>query len=255
MVFGKVLGVGLGWAVGGPIGGLLGGALGAVFDRFREEGSISIGGGQSSEAADFQVSLLVLSAAVMKADGKVMKSELNFVKDFFSQQFGPKETAEQMTMLREILKKDIPVRQICLQIRSNMPHALRLQLLHYLFKIADADGTVDVTEVNIIRKIANYLGISARDYESLEAMFWKASRGGGRAQTNRTTSYSSAYKILEIEPNASEDEVKKAYRKMAKKYHPDRVASLGESHQKAAKEKFQKVQEAYEIIRERRGFK
>jgi DnaJ like chaperone protein len=95
-------------------------------------------------------------------------------------------------------------------------------------------------ELTTIESIAGYLGVSIADFNSLKAMYFK--------DTN------SDYKILEIEPSASDEEVKKAYRKMAVKFHPDKVAALGEEVQHAAKEKFQKVQEAYENIKKHRGF-
>jgi len=185
------------------------------------------------------MSLLVLSAAVMKADGKVLKSELDYVKKFFTQQFGTQNTASQMKVLQELLKKDIPVRQICEQIRYNMEHPLRLQLLHYLYGISKADGHVDKTEVEIIEQIAYYLGISGKDMASIKAMFYKET--------------ASAYKILEIEKGATDSEVKKAYRRMAVKHHPDKVSHLGDEFRKAAKEKFLMVQEAYENIKKERG--
>lgn len=241
--FGKWIGGGLGWALGGPIGALLGYALGSVVDRARVDIDDSTGAGRqaryTTSSGDFGMSLLILSAAVMKADGKVMKSELNYVKTFLNKQFGPGKTAEFMRVLQELLKKDISTRNVCMQIRYNMQHPLRLQLLHFLFGIAKADGYVDKKEVDTIHSISSYMGISAKDFESIKAMFWKDT--------------DSAFKILEIDKSASDSEVKKAYRKMAIKYHPDKVSQLGEDVQKAAKEKFQSVQEAYEQIKKERG--
>jgi DnaJ like chaperone protein len=241
--FGKWLGTGLGWAFGGPLGGVLGFALGSLFDAsdVKDDGSTTIrhsaprqGGG------DFTVSLLVLSAAVMKSDGKTLKSELDFVKKFLASQFGEEQAQEQLLILKEILKQEIPLHEICLQIKQFMPHSQRLQIIHYLFGISKADGHVHELELQTIHTIANYLGVRAADFESLKAMYFK--------DTN------SDYKILEIEPSVSDDEVKKAYRKMAVKFHPDKVAALGEEVQKAANEKFQKVQQAYENIKKQRGF-
>ncbi len=253
MKFGKFIGGGLGWALGGPIGGLLGFALGAAIDNVNlsavEEKDAAF---QTTRPGDFQISLLVLSAAVMKADGKVFRSELDYVRKFFLAQFGEETTKEAIGNLRHMLNQDIPVREVCMQIRRNMSHPLRLQLLHYLFGIAGADGYVDAVEVETIRRIATYLGVSHLDYESIKAMFLQGQAGGKTGAVNRSQSLAAAYKILEITEDVSDSEVKKAYRKMARKYHPDKVASLGEQHQKAAKEKFQKVQEAYEIVKETR---
>ncbi len=243
--FGKWLGGGLGWALGGPLGGVLGFALGSAFDAasitVQKDGRATYSSaGQSPQVGDFAASLLVLSAAVMKSDGKTLKSELDYVKNFLAHQFGEEHAQQQILMLKEILKQEIPLHQVCIQIKQYMPHSERLQIIHYLFGISKADGYVHELELQTIHTIANYLGISAADFNSLKAMYFR--------DTN------SDYKILEIETNCSDDEVKKAYRKMAVKFHPDKVASLGDEVQKAAKEKFQKVQQAYENIKKQRGF-
>jgi len=174
----------------------------------------------------------------MKADGKVLKSELRYVKSFFKSQFGSR-APEYLELLNGLLKKDIPLQNVCVQIRSQMQLAMRLQLLHYLFGIAKSDGNVHSSEVDKIRTIANYMSIPRADFESIRAMFYKE--------------VGSAYKILEIDKSATDTEVKKAYRRMAKRYHPDKVSQLGPEVQKGATEKFQKIQEAYEQISKERG--
>lgn len=244
--YGKWIGGGLGWALGGPIGALLGFAIGSMVDETRV--TVQTGGGAAfkqhtrhTTASDFTMSLLVLSAAIMKADGQVLKSELEYVKRFLLQQFSASEVQRLLPVLREVLQKDINVREVCGQIRHNMEHPLRLQLLHYLFGIAQADGTVTETEVSTIEQIAGYLGINPRDFASIKAMFVKDTHA--------------AYKILEISEDASDADVKKAYRKMAVKYHPDKLNHLGEEFKQAATEKFQKVQDAYETIKKQRGMK
>ncbi len=244
--FAKWLGGGLGWAIGGPIGGLLGFTIGSLFDNASvtvEKTEFSGGRTQTMHTTttpgDFAVSLLVLSAAVMKSDGKTMRSELDFVKNFFVKQFGEAVAAEHIKLLGDILKKEIPLREVCMQIRQHMPLSARLQLLHYLYGISKADGDVNESEIKVIEQIAAYLNISAADSASLKAMYYRDTE--------------SDYKILEIEPSASDEEIKKAYRKMAMKYHPDKVIGMGESVQKAAEEKFKNVQEAYENIKKKRN--
>lgn len=242
--FGKWLGGGLGWALGGPLGGILGFALGAAIDAasgtVNDTTQVNYSSATTSHVGDFTASLLVLSAAVMKSDGRVMQSELDYVKKFLAKNFGEAHAQQQLQLLKNILAQDIPLHDVCNQIKHFMPHSERLQIVHYLFGISKADNHVHEAELQTIHTIANYLNVSAADFNSLKAMYFR--------DTN------SDYKILEIETSATDEEVKKAYRKMAVKFHPDKVAALGDEVQKAANEKFQKVQQAYENIRKQRGF-
>jgi DnaJ like chaperone protein len=188
---------------------------------------------------DFGMSLLVLVAAVMKADGKIVKSELDYVKQFFIRQFGQESARQALLMLKDILKQEIPVREVCSQIKGNMDYSSRLQLLHLLFNVSLADSSIHLSEITILEKIAGYLGVSSSDFWSIKNMFLPET--------------DSSYKILEIEPSTTNDEVKKAYRKMAMKYHPDKVSHLGEDFRKTADEKFKKVNEAYDKIKKERN--
>lgn len=199
-------------------------------------------GYQSAPQNDFISILLVLSAAVMKADGKVLKSELNYLKDFFQRQFGNRFTNQHLIYLRDLLnQQQINISEICSQLRYRTTEEVRIQLIHYLFGIAKADDHVSDNEINVIYRIARQLHVSDADFQSIKNMFHRNPQ--------------SDYLILGIDANASEEEVKKAYRKMAVKYHPDKVQDMGEEHQKAAKEKFQQIQEAYENIKKTRGIK
>ena len=237
--FAKWLGGGLGFVMGGPMGGLLGFLLGSFFD---EAGSVSYnasGRSQGTTPGAFGVSLLVLIAAVMKADGAVVKSELDYVKQFFIRQFGRESSKEALIMLRDLLKQEIPLYDVCQQIKTNMDYSSRLQLLHLLFGVSAADTKIHPSEANLIEKISGYLGISSGDYLSIRNMF--------------VPETDSSYKILEIDPSASNEDVKKAYRKMAMKYHPDKVSHLGEDFRKTADDKFKKVNEAYEKIKKERN--
>jgi DnaJ like chaperone protein len=237
MRYAKWIGGGLGWAFGGPIGGILGFVFGSMVDGM-QSGKFEY---RPTQTGDFSVSLLILSAAVMRADGKVMKSELDYVRSFFIRQFGVEVANNRIQMLQEILKQDIKLPEVCQQIGQYMEYPARLQLLHYLFGISAADNHYSPKEVEMVGVIAGYLGIERKDYESIRAMFVK--------------DIDSAYKVLEILPEATDEEVKAAYRKMAVKYHPDKVEHLGPEIQNSAKEKFQQLQAAYEEIKKRRGMK
>jgi DnaJ like chaperone protein len=234
--FGKWIGGGLGWAMAGPLGGMLGFVVGTFIDQAGQMRQVESG---VTTGGDFAVSLLVLIAAVMNADKKVLTSELEYVKQYFIQNFGRASAQEAMLMLRDILKQSIPVRDVTIQIKNKLDYPSRLQLIHFLFGIAYSDQKVSTEEIDIIRIIAGYLGISDKDIESLQSTYYK--------------DIDSAYKILEIDKTVTDEDVKKAYRRMAVKYHPDKVSYLGEEFKKTANEKFQKVNEAYERIKKERG--
>ena len=259
MSISKWIGASIGWSVGGPIGAIIGLALGSIVDAMANgDAGPLLGEGRpkreqrrrphttsrrqrpKTHSGDFEVSLLILASIVIKADGIQDQRELNYVRSQFASMYGKERANHAFTLFKKINKQDISTRQVCLQIKKMMDHPSRLQLLHFLFGIAKADGHVTQVEIKQIYTISGYLGISSRDFESIKAMFY--------------SSRDSAYKILEIEKSATDDEVKKAYRKMAKKYHPDKVAHLGKEHQKGAEEKFRQVQEAYETIQKERGF-
>ena len=142
-------------------------------------------------------------------------------------------------MLRDVLKKDIPLEDVSRQIKMHLDESSRLQLLHLLFGIAQADAEVHPLEVRAIGDIAGWLGISQQEYESVKAMFYKDT--------------TSAYRILEVEVTATNEEIKKAYRKMAATHHPDKVHHLGSDFRKDAEEKFKSANEAYDRIKKERG--
>lgn len=228
----------LGFVIGSVIDGMAAnnskssGSRDDVFTYYREHA----GGSRS----DFATMLISLSAAVMRADGKVLKSELDFIKAFFAQQFGPSFTTEHLKVLKHFLDgAEIPLDQICNDIKIRTQVEVRIQLLHYLFGLAKSDGHLADTELKVLKQISNLLDIPSTDFESIKSMFYRDAN--------------SDYHVLGIEPSATEEEIKKAYRQMAIRYHPDKVIHMGEEYQKGAKEKFQKVQEAYEHIKKSRG--
>ena len=239
---GAWIGGAIGWALGGPIGGILGFAFGKMFS----DNSLSVEGSsplrnRSTQPGDFSLSLLVLSAAVMKADDRVLKSELEFVREFLRKNFGSQQ-AEQLTLLlRDVLKQPFNTEEVADQVRRNMDLSKRLLLVQYLFGLAKSDGQIHSSEIREIRNIAGWLAIPAADLKSIEEMF-------NAARAN-------PYTVLEIDETASDAEVKKAYRSLAVKYHPDKVMDLGETHRAQARNRFDAIQSAYEQIKKERGMK
>lgn len=248
----------LGWVTWGPIGALLGFLAGSAIEVYIE-GARQLPGGASSSphsysqsqqhtgtrgytAAEqrnsFLVSLLVLSAAVIKADGRTLQSELDYVKEFVRKNFGDAAVPQAIRMLEQFTRQDVNIYEIGPQIARYMNYSQRLQLFHYLVQIAMADGEFHKREKSVLEAIGNTISLSNTDINSVISMFYKE--------------VSAAYSVLGISSSATDDEVRTAYRKMAMKNHPDKVATLGPDVQKAAAEKFRQVQEAYEEIKKER---
>ncbi len=241
-LLGSVFGATVGWWTLGPIGLIMGLVLGhmaeeSVTIKKLDEGDIS----SRHAKGGFLASLLILMAAVMKADGKVVKSELDMVKQYLVQNLGEEQASEALILLRDILKQNISIPEVCHQIRINLEYAYRLELVHFLFRLGNADNALSSSEVRVIIQVASGLGLSANDISAIQNLY--------------INDIESVYKVLEISPDFTDEEIKKAYRSMAIRFHPDKVEHLGEEFKKSANEKFQKVNEAFERIKKDRGMK
>ena len=246
-LFKKIIAGGLGWTLGGPIGAIIGVVFASLFDSdksFEYQRVEDAGRTHKSNRGgnDFQVVLLVLMSAVVKADGRVVKEELSVVKRFLIQNYGEEGAREAWQILNQLLKQNIDVAEVATQCGLNLNYSVRLQLLNMLFSVAAGDGEVVDAEVAVINTIARHMRISDADLASIAAMFIKRSNPDW------------AYQVLELSSDCSNEEIKKAYRRMAMKYHPDKVNSLGEEVKQSATEKFRKVKEAYDYLKQQRGF-
>lgn len=221
----------------------------------RGGGGFSRGRNPFERPKDFETSLLVLASVVIKADGVVNQTELDYVRTYFINTYGKEKANESFRQFREVIQQRISTRQTCDRIGQFMPYASRVQLIKFLFGVAYSDGQVSAGEELEIRRIASYMMISQQDYFRLQVMYYQR---GGSSHRRQSTTYSRnsdyEYEVLGVSKSASNDEIKKAYRKLAKKYHPDRLINANEVDKKVAKEKFQKIQSAYEKIKEQRGF-
>lgn len=257
MAAGKWIGGFLGFMVGGPLGALAGLALGSLFDRGLDEVNGYQQGYDSrsyeGQRNSFMFSLLVLSSYIINADGKIMHSEMEVVRRFLRQNFGEaaKQQGEQILLKLFEQQKRIGmaeyrtvIQDSCHQIRSNMMYEQRLQLLNFLVIIAQADGVVSPEEITALKEVAVHMGLSEEDVIQMLNL---------RSGSSATSSLDDAYKVLGIAPTATNDEVKAAYRKMALKHHPDKVAALGEDVRRAAEKKFQEINDAKERIYKARG--
>ena len=216
-------------------GAILGFMVGGFFE-FLSKNSIQIRTSSYAIKPEiFQLNLLALSALIIKADGKIEQKELDFVRSFFIGQYG-KERADSIfrTFNTQIKKETQHLDQLTRIFVQQTAYETRLQILHFLFGIANADGNISDIELQKLSKVATGMRLRLPDFESIKAMFVKNT--------------DNAYKILEVDSNASLDEIKKAYRKMAKKYHPDKLRGQDPAMIKGAEEKFREVQKAYETL-------
>ncbi len=247
MGLGKWILGGLGFTLGGPLGAIIGWLIGSMFESdskaIPEGGSYrrATRGSQRPTQGDIRISILVLISCVMKADGHVRRDELNIAKRFLLQQYGEEGAKEALQILKKLLEQNINYVEIAAQIRQFVNYSTRLEIVHLLLDLAYADQVYTSQEEYVISRTSDALGLTQADYRSLLALY------GKQKDPNW------AYQALEIEPLATDDEVKKAYRRMAMKYHPDKVASAGEDIRKKATEKFRAINEAYEYIKTLRG--
>ena len=246
---------GLGWALGGPIGALLGFILGQTLDNASasliSDGSTHRGPYHNTGTqADVNVALMVLIAAVMKADGQVKKSELNYVKSFLLQNYGEERGKEMLKVLQQLVKQDISVDQVCAQLKVNTDYTTRYHMVDFLFGLGGADGSLHPAELNLLRLISHRLAISPTDLTSILERHVGSRGSYSDPQSPRySATHKDPYKVLGISKEATDDEVKKAYRRMAMTYHPARVAGMGEEMQRNAAEQMKEINEAYEQIK------
>ena len=247
MSLGKWILGGLGFVVGGPIGALIGVFIASMFDESKntlnntESARTMNYGRRRATQGDISVSIIVLLACVIKADGRVLKSEINFIKPFLLRTFGEERAKQALALLKQLLKEDIDPVAVSRQMAQYINYSTRLELVRLLLEVSNSDGDIAPQELNVIEIIATNMAVQQADYHSLLALY----------QRHKDVNW--AYTALEISPSATNDEVKKAYRRMAMKYHPDKVANAGEELRKQATDKFRGINEAYEHIKKQRG--
>ena len=259
MGLGKWIGGFMGFMTMGPLGALAGYFIGSWFDK--KTGEMQYEEGTSGDERryaqgqrnSFLFSMLVMASYVIRADRRVMHSEMEFVRRFLRANFGEEAVAEGEEILLKLFDEAKRLDQASptayrdmifdcgRQIAANLNYGERLQLLDFLAKIAQSDGSVCAEEVRALREVAQAMQLAASEVDSMLNL--------------RGDSLDDAYKVLEINPSATDDEVKAAYRRLALKHHPDRVAALGEDVRRAAEEKFQQINNAKERIYKARGMK
>lgn len=261
MGLGKWIGGVMGFMALGPLGALAGYAIGSLFDTAASAEQASAGKDGYDEPVtaaagqrnSFLFSLLVMASYIIRADGKVMHSEMEFVRNFLRRHFGEQAVAEGQQILlnlfeeRKRMDQRDPmafrntIRACGEQMASHLSYEERLQLLNFLVMIAKSDGSVCEAEIDALKEVTVAMGLPLREMDSMLHL------NGNNLEE--------AYKVLEVEPSVTDEEVRAAYRKLALKHHPDKVAALGEDIRKAAEIKFQQINAAKERVYKARGMK
>ena len=260
MGLGKWIGSAMGFMTMGPLGALAGYFIGSWFDKqavgMQEDLQADEAGRaryEQGQRNSFLFSMLVMASYVIRADRKIMHSEMEYVRQFLRMNFGEEAVIQGEQILlnlfeqRKQMERQNPmafkntIHECGAQIAANLPYEQRLQLLDFLVNIAKSDGSVCSEEIAALKEVAQCMELSPKEVESMLNL--------------SGNSLEEAYKVLEIDPSATNEEVRTAYRRLALKHHPDRVATLGEDVKKAAEEKFQQINNAKERIYKARGIK
>jgi DnaJ like chaperone protein len=280
----SIIGLAL-WGLGGAFGGFL---LGSIFDSIRNSSRARKAQEEFNKSRQeyyndprqFEEQLLTLIGYVARSDNnRLLQSEFDYCKKYFQKTFPHSDLSQLMLKFRDILDSENiseSCRIACGKISQYATIHEKIAILQCLFGFATADGNVHQNEVEAIHRISSWCGVNEITYEAIKLLYMSSSYTGGYSgdsygggygggysggysgntyQPRSGPSLDDCYKILEVSPNATDDEVKKAYRTAAMKYHPDKVSHLGEDVRKKAEEQFAKVNEAYDKIKAARGMK
>lgn len=246
----------MGYIAMGPLGALAGFFIGGLFDRNSEDTAAADPQSDTyyeGQRNSFLFSLLVMASYIIRADRRIMHSEMEFVRQFLRRRFGEGAVVEGEQILLKLFDEAKKMDETSpggyqkmiidcgQQIAANLSYEQRLQLLSFLVQIAQSDGKVCPEEIAALKEVVQAMELAPQELDSLLHL--------------RGDSLEEAYQVLEVAPSATDEEVKAAYRRLALKHHPDRVATLGEDIRRAAEEKFQQINNAKEKIYKARGLK
>ena len=246
---GKLIGAGIGAFMGGPIGALIGGMLGHYFKDIPEETvqrrtySRRLYTQPGYGEFIFVSNLVALLTAMAKADGQVSREEVSVIRRYFQNNLGyqDEELLLIKNLIKESLKTQLDIEQICYQLRLSANYQSRLVLLELLYQVAYADQVIHPGEQTLLTHIAKLLGILGLDQRRIAAQY----------QIQDESRY---YEILGVGKEADMKEIKRVYRRLVQQNHPDKVNHLGEEYVKIAHQQLTKINEAYDYVRRQKGF-
>ena len=263
--WGTVLGGAFGFMIGGPLGALLGAALGRRFDK----GLQGLGDyqGHVGDQERVQTAFFTASFAVMghlaKVDGQVSKDEIRLAEEVMARmRLDADMRRAAINLFNGGKSPDFDLDAVLEQFRAECHR--RRHLLQMFIEIqlhaCYADGSLHAEEARVLRHICARLGFSAQEFAHLEAMVRAArefagTQGARPGATPTRDRLAEAYKVLDVKPDASDAEVKTAYRRLMNQHHPDKLVAKGlpEEMIALATEKTQEIKAAYETVKAARG--
>ena len=208
--------------------------------------------------------LLLLTAHVMNIDDNTSTKEKMFVSAFFSKEFGVEKSVKYMQRIDVLLKQRYSINTVLKTIDYKESEPAKIQLLNFLIKITIVDSYLTDSEYSVLLKICKGLTMPVARLTSMLAMYdyvhEQQAKNEKRDKRHQKETFSAskldlAYKVLELKSNASDKEIKKSYRKLVVLYHPDKLVNTNPKQKQIAKGKFQKINDAYDLLKSRRGFR
>ncbi len=242
---GKIVGGTLGFALGGPLGAIAGAALGHSFDATDNQYSRARLSYHEETQMTFFVATFSMLAKVAHADGRISPEEIQAVEDFMANELNltPESKRFAVEIFETAINSPMAFQDFAGQFYHqfhNQPRLLDL-MIDVLLRLSVADGALSDSEEKLISSAARTFRFSEQKYNELKARY--------------APDFEKYYAILGIHSRASDDEIKRQYRKLVKEYHPDKIASKGlpEEFNKFANDKFREIQDAYDAVKQERG--
>ena len=237
-IWGKIIGGATGFAFGGPLGAFLGSIAGHAIDKIKTEQKLPEE--TAMKQIGFTIGVIVLSAKMAKADGKVTVEEINAFKEKINV---PENEVKNVAKLWDQAKKttdgfEVYAKQISDLLEKNS-YVLE-ELLTLLIVIAQADGKITIPEIEYLKKVGDIFGFSNEDFE--------------RIYSSQSGIYSDPYQILGVSQNAPTEEIKQKWKQLAINHHPDRLISQGIPEDLIQKNtsRLKEINNAWDIIQKQR---
>ena len=259
--WGKILGGAFGMMLGGPAGAILGAALGHSFDKGLSRSASTTGefGQQQRAQTVFYTATFSIMGHICKLDGRISEDEIALARQVMQQMDMNAEQRQTAIHLFNEGKKDgFPLQDMLRQFRQEIgprPNLLRM-FVEIQIMAAYADGVLHPAERGVLLVICRQLGISAAEFEHLCRMIGGPGQGRAAGSSKGQPSLQQAYAVLDIDPSAGVSDIKKAYRRLLSRHHPDKLVARGlpEEMMKIAAERTHEIRQAYEVIKAEKGF-